>query len=315
VRAERIASAALPPKSFARRLPGVGWIVQTPRPDVVILDERLIEVKRFTLSSAWRASHWVTPDLAFLAVSDRAAVLLADDRGRVVWRTAHHPWGGGDSESGSCWVSPDGEHLWATTPTPTGADQWLVLDSSDGRILGSTQLQCYAAGSNPIPHPDRRHVGLSVGEGQDGSEVYWGRWDDGRPVVLRLDDRSRVLTDVRPSGGQYLTTPHSNLSGRIVVHAFPNGRVVGELSPEGLIAENDWFDFAAGYISEDLILVGSTEEQKHIVLSADSLAPIGTVEYPTGSAKEDITTTGMGAWLTSDYLSGRHELWRLGDDA
>jgi hypothetical protein len=315
MRAELVARASFPPKSFARRLPGVGWLVQTPGPEVVVTGEDLVERVRFPLPSGWRASHWVAPDLHFAAVSERDRVLAIDRRGRVVWQYTHHPWGGGDSESGSCWVSADGSQVWATTPTASGPDQWLVFDASDGRILGASQLQCMAAGSHPVPHPDGRHVGLSVGEGQDGAELYWGHWQHGRPVVARLDDRSRVLIDVLPSGGQYLTTPHSDSDGTVAVHEFPGGRVLARISNSAVLREGDWFDYTAGYVTEHLIIVGSAEEQAHLLLAPDTLALIGRVEYPPGHTKECITPTGCGTWLTSDYVSGRHELWRLAEDA
>jgi hypothetical protein len=100
----------------ARRLAGVGWLVQTPRPDVVVLAEDLVELTRFPLPSVWRASHWVSPDLAFVVVSERDRVMLSDRCGGIVWQSVHHPWGGGNSESGSCWVSADGRQVWARTP-------------------------------------------------------------------------------------------------------------------------------------------------------------------------------------------------------
>ena len=196
----------------------------------------------------------MTPDLEFVAISDRERVLLADRRGRTVWQFPHPAWGQGDSESGSCWVSPDGRHVWATTPAADGPDEWVVLDASSGRVLCVSPLQTMAAASTPIPHPDGQHVGLSVGEGQDGAEVYWGRWENGHEVVTRLDDRSRVLIDVRPSGGEFLTTPHSDSDGAIAIHEFPGGRVLARLSAADVLEEEDWFDFSAGYVSDDLIL-------------------------------------------------------------
>jgi hypothetical protein len=172
-----------------------------------------------------------------------------------------------------------------------------------------------AAGSHPIPHPDGRHIGLSVGEGQDGAELYWGHWEGERLVVARLDDRGRVLVDVRPSGGQYLTTPHSDSDGSIAVHEFPTGRVLSRLASEGVLRDDDWFDYAAGYVTDDLILVGSAEEQVHLLLASDTFVPIVRLAYPPGHTRECIIPTGRGTWLTSDYVAGRHELWRLVEDA
>jgi hypothetical protein len=158
-------------------------------------------------------------------------------------------------------------------------------------------------------------VGLSVGEGQDGAELYWGHWNNERPVVGRLDDRSRVLIDVRPTGGEYLTTPHSGAEGSVAVHEFPNGRVFASLAASAVFEEDDYFDFTAGYVTDEMVLVGSVERQQHLLLASQTLALLGVVEYPASHPKECITPSGQGTWLTSDYASGRHFLWRLAEDA
>jgi hypothetical protein len=231
--------------------------------------------------------------------------------GRQIWKTSHAAWGPSDSESGSCWVAPNGRHVWATVPSIDGPDQWWVLDIRDGRVIDKAPLQCYAAGSQPIPHPDGSHIGLSVGEGQDGAEVYWGCWKE-RPVVSRLDDRNRILIDIRPNGTQYLTTPHSNST--VMVHDFPSGLVRARLDGDAALPPDDWFDCQAGYVTNDLILVGSVENEIHILLGADALTIIAPVAYPEGATKQGISPSGHGTWMTSDHLSGRHQVWRLAQD-
>jgi hypothetical protein len=91
--------------------------------------------------------------------------------------------------------------------------------------------------------------------------------------------------------------------------------VLASLASDAVLAECDWFDYTAGYVSEGLILVGSVEEQVHLLLAADPLTLIDRVEYPRGHTRQCITPTGRGTWLTSDYLSGRHELLRLMETA
>ncbi len=193
-----------------------------------------------------------------------------------------------------------------------------MLHAADGRLLGAADLACHAAGSKAVPHPDRTHVGLSAGEGQDGAEIYWGRWERDRLVVSRLDDRSRVLIDVRPDGSQYLTTPHSGGPGCAVrTHDFPDGGTRAKLDASAVLPGDDGFDFCAGYLTNDSVLVGSIENDVHLLLSADMLSPIGRIEYPDADAhhKACISPTGHGTWLTTDGVSGIHQLWCLTDDA
>lgn len=122
---------------------------------------------------------------------------------------------------------------------------------------------------------------------------------------------ARVLIDVRPSGGQYLTTPHSDSA--LVVHAFPSGRVLARIESESVFRADDYFDFQAGYVTDDLILAGSLEGQVHVLFVADTLEPVGRVEYPGGSAKHGIVPTGNGTWPTTDG-EGAFQVWRLAVD-
>lgn len=304
-----LAEANFGSRAYTNRLPAVGWLVTSESGPLCLVDEQLRELVQFNRHSHWRAQHWVTPDLKRAALSERDHVAMIDSDGREVWQTHHHSWGNSDSESGSCWISPDGRMVWATVPSPDGPDEWWVLDARDGRVIGKAPLECHAAGSHPVPHPDGIHIGLSVGEGQDGAEVYWGHWA-GEPRVIRLNARDRVLCAVRPDGRHYLATPHGCGSGLLTVHAFPGGEVRARLDQGDIFDDDDWFDFQAGYMTNDHVLVSSVEGARHFVLAADTLAVIAALAYPEHAAKGGISPTGRGTWLTSDYLTGHHQIWR-----
>lgn len=47
-------------------------------------------------------------------------------------------------------------------------EEWLVLDATDGTVLGRADTQTVAAGSGHVSHPDPGQMGLSVGEGRTG---------------------------------------------------------------------------------------------------------------------------------------------------
>jgi hypothetical protein len=76
------------------------------------------------------------------------------------------------------------------------------------------------------------------------------------------------------------------------------------------LGDDDWFDFQAAYVTNDVALAGSVEGQRHFALAADTLAAIDEVAYPKNAARGGISPTGRGTWLTSDYLTGRHQLWQ-----
>lgn len=302
-----LAEAEFGARASVGRVPGAGWLVTKASGALVALDDELVAIRRFERSSAWRAAHGVMPSLERAIYSERDRIVMADHRGRTTWEVTHHPWGNSDSESGSCWVSGDGRLVWATVPSANGSDQWWVLDAANGRVLDVAALRCHAAGSHPVPHPDGTRVGLSVGEGQDGSAVYWGRWD-GRVHVSRLDARDRVLCDVRPDGTAYLATPHGE--GPLTVHGFPTGDVRATRCAQEVFGDDEGFEYRAGYVTNELVIVGSADEASHALLSAERLDVIAGVDYPSDAVRGGIVATGRGTWLTSDWSTGRCQLWR-----
>jgi len=270
--------------------------------------ERLLEAAVFP--APWERWRWapdaVAPDLSFAVFSGETAIRAVGRDGRTLWEHEHDCWGCGDLESGSVIVSADGARVWASAPSPHAetdpmlpyeGDDWLVFDAAGGDVVGITRLDCAAAGSFHLLHPDGVHVGLSVGEGQDGSPSYWGRLD-GDLIEYRLiggEDRDRVLTAVSPSGRTYLTIAHEQYDLR--VHSFGDDAVVGsyEVDDEG----DEGLSYEAGFVTEDRVLAGEDEGDRHWLIEAPSGRLLGEVRYPgpvTGTARP----LGDGTWLTAD---------------
>jgi len=137
---------------------------------------------------------------------------------------------------GSCWINADGSTVWAhvRTPLPDDAEPkpdeaWLVLDTIDGRVLERASTNTAAAGSHHVSHPDPRQMGLSVGEGQDGVPLRWGRWDGARLTVTRIGDDDRCLVDVSPDETRFLTVAPEQ--GELAIHRRPDGAVTHEIDP------------------------------------------------------------------------------------
>jgi hypothetical protein len=241
-------------------------------------------------------------------VSAAARVVVIDRHGREQWAFHHPSWGRGDSERGSCWFSDDGVVVWAHVPTEDDPDEWVVLEARTGRLIVRAPLQCYAAGSDPIRHPDATFQGLSVGEGQDGSETYWGRLEDDHLVVHRLDDRSRVLIDVSPNGRWFLTTPHGD--GPVQVHRVPDGDVVATLDPETVLDEDDGWDFFGGFFDDEMIVLTSSERDSLVVARSPGLDAWEVVPMPISRAGDGLRVA-PGRILTAGWLDGVVDLWEL----
>ena len=285
-----------------------GWCIASPEGELLAIDDQLGDLARFRLPEDSVGGHAIRRDLNVAAVSARSRVVAIDRVGNEAWEVPHPAWGRGDSERGSCWFSADGRYVWAHVPTEDSPDEWLLIDAGTGGVAGREPLSCHSAGSGMIRHPDGNQVGLSVGEGQDGSETYFGRVEHGLPVVERLDDRSRVLVAFSPDGGHFLTMPHS--SGPIRLHRVADGAVVASLDPAASLDEDDEFDIFGGFASPDVVLFTTQESDSVFAAHVPRLDDIETVSGATRRAGDPIEVIERG-FLVVDWLSGETSTWRL----
>ncbi|MGY0061897.1 hypothetical protein ACWY4P_36080 [Streptomyces sp. LZ34] len=241
-----------------------------------------------------------------------------------------HPYTG----SGSAAVSADGKLVWAhirgplasdADPDPGALDEWLVLDAADGRVLGRMDAQTSAVGSEHVPHPDPGQMALSVGEGQDGAPLLWGRWDGRTLSVDRLGDDDWVLLAISPSGDRFLTVTHYQET--LAVHRAADGSVLAELVAEAAVPPHPdaqfehrevWWDHNAGFLDEDTVITGTFESDliaggevgRNWLLDAARMRLTGQIDYPFPLSSWP-TALGDGTWLTWSEASDVLHLWTL----
>ncbi|MFF8096347.1 hypothetical protein [Streptomyces sp. NPDC016675] len=166
-----------------------------------------------------------------LAVFAGLHALRAVDRsGKVRWEVRHPCWAGCAGHdafadyaeerdhryagSGSAGFSADGSLVWAhvrgslANDRGRGADEWQVIDPEGGTVLARAATHTAAVGSDHVPQPDPRQMGLTIGEGQDGAPLRWGRWDGRTLAVDTFGEADRVLLAVSPTGKRLLTVTH-----------------------------------------------------------------------------------------------------------
>jgi hypothetical protein len=183
-----------------------------------------------------------------------------------------------------------------------------LIEASTGARVGQVPLACYSAGSSVIRHPDGNRVGLSVGEGQDGSETYFGLVKDGQPVVERLDDRSRVLAAFSPDGYYFLTTPHSE--GALQLHRVSDGAVITSLDAEAALGAEDEFDYHGGFVDLSLVLFTAAERDEVFLAGVPDLDNVQTLTLSLKRAGE-LVEVFPGGFLTSDWTTGETALWHV----
>ncbi|WP_037603317.1 hypothetical protein [Streptacidiphilus rugosus] len=304
-----------------------------------LLDSEFAPVRQYDLGGQV-SSLAVSPDGARVVVGGKDDIRLVDEHGDVLWSVRHAPWGTGYSYSGSCEFSADGQTVWATVPeteldsdeedglwgddqevetaAPSGSwsapegwgDQWWVIDATTGKIIGRRWLGCEATGSVTLRHADGVHMGLNVGEGQDGSRIYWGSVNDGSPQVVTNGDVSRALADLHPDGATYVTLPRD--SDGLMLHDFSSRSVIAH-RPNSDFLESDEWPLHAQYLDRETILLETVDRKwktaRHLAFDALRLEYLGEVVYPTGIDSSTFHSVHAGTWATND--AGGLCQWRL----
>jgi hypothetical protein len=290
--------------SEALPLSGRRWLVHCAWDgELLVLDERLEPLWRLQVPTGWHGTHAVADDLTLAALSLRDHVLLVDRTGRQVARFPHHPWGNSDSETGCCVFAADGRHLWATVPTWSPQRPWeandelWLIDLTTLAVVDQRRLDVAAAGTTPLRHPDGHTIGLSIGEGQDGSYIRWAHADEGRITLRTAPTNDRTLVGVHPAGQEYLTSPHSKGTDELRRHRFADDQPIDRLPAPDQGVGDSW-DYTAGYLTEELILAHLYESDEDVLVRRRPLQPIATVVYPCGAWLGRWSATGTGEWLT-----------------
>jgi hypothetical protein len=297
------------------------WLVQRSEAgELLVVDAQLDPVWRLPLPDDAHGTHAVTQDCSLVALSMLDYALVVDDRGQEVARFPHQPWQEGSS--GCCVFPADPRYLWVTVPPrpemffATGDELWLI-DRRVMRVVDWRLLQAVAAGYDPVQHPDGHTIGLSVGEGQDGSLIRWVRADRDRIDLRFGPQQDRVLVAVHANGGEYLTTPHSGSADALVRHRFADDRPIEELAAADVLGIEEGWDWSAGYLTDSLILASTFESGRdsgrHVLVQRAPMRLLGEVAYPGDEPPGWIVGPQQGSWLTvSDY--GVHR-WILASPA
>ncbi|MFD8725252.1 hypothetical protein ACFV2H_46765 [Streptomyces sp. NPDC059629] len=310
------------------------------------------------LPAPWprRRGGWaVAPDMSLAVFAGVHAVRAVEPSGAIRWEVRHGCWYGAcrelhesydeyaDSpdhrypERGSAGFSVDGALVWAHVRGPLSSgelspatmDEWLLLDAGDGRLLARADARSAAAGSFHLPHPtDPRQMGLSIGEGQDGAPMRWGRWD-GRTLSVEYVDGDLALTSVSPRGDRLLTVTHDqdalavrDTRGAVVDGLEWHAESAVPRHPEA-DPENDealpYWDWAGGFVDGTTLIASTVESDeewgagRHWTIGIGGVGAGTPVEvtYPAPIGPRPPEALGDGRWFTPSASGEALYVWGL----
>lgn len=309
---------------------------------------------RFNAPWPARRDSWVlAPDASLAVFVGVHAIHAIDASGAVRWQLRHGCWQGTCTDlhhsydeyadrpdhrypkRGSAGFSVDGKLVWAHVQGPLAQDepgqqrdeQWLVLDVNNGRVLARAETDTAAEGSIHVPHPtDARQMGVSIGEGQDGAPVRWGRWNGEELRVDYIDD-DVVLLDVSPSGKWLMTVSHDQdilairgtYGGPELAAVELRSDLVLPRHPE-TEPENDepalYWDWIGGFVDETTV-IASTDEcdsdwgtGRHWLIDTQGVHPPTLINYPVAVSVPP-TPLGDGTWFTPSGAGDTLQVWAV----
>ncbi|MFE6334330.1 hypothetical protein ACFVOK_14085 [Streptomyces sp. NPDC057798] len=298
----------------------LGTVTVSPSGDVAVF-AGLHAVRAVTASGAtrWEVRHACWAGECPQLHEDFAE--YADDRGE----DGEHEY----PDSGSAAFSADGKLLWAHVRGPLAGDGqdvetdefWLVLDAADGRILGRAATGTVASGSFHTVHPDPAQMGLSVGEGEEGSPALWGRLDGGVLSVRKIDAET-VLLGVSPSGRHLLATDVQQ--DALYLHAADSGAMLRDLDADGTVPPcpqggRVYWDFDAAFTGETTVVAGTSGSDagygpgRHWLVDIDDMALRARISYPQ-PVHGPVQAAGEGAWYTVSEDRTAVLVWELAEE-
>jgi hypothetical protein len=245
----------------------------------------------------------------FPIVASETAVRAIDPTGAVRWEWRYH------CSAGTCRVV--GGQVWTIVLPyddrngPTGPAELVVLDASDGHLLGRAALSETVSETGIVPHPDGRQVGVfSVDE--TSSDNYVAGFVDGAVGVDRWDfGADETLIGIDPGGSlaQLVQT-----DGRYVrLRDLATGQVLSTRDSE---SGRMWYQYG-GFLDPGLLIVADGaiaddhgSDARHWLWPAGPEAGIEPVAYPTTEPiLAHLWALGDLTWLTADPTTLYH--WTL----
>ncbi|MCC0100126.1 hypothetical protein K7B10_36155 [Streptomyces flavotricini] len=319
-------------RGAVRAAAGARLLVRTPGLVEVHDREEFLAGRTASASAALRTTDQErvapTPGGGFV-VAGPASVRALDRDGGTLWELPHDPWHGAARARSVPAVSPDGRRVGVVVPVlePDEAkaalvydaepdrnytwDDLLLLDAATGEVLGRRQVRSLASAAVQSWSPDGGALVVSCWTAWQSWSTWWAQpCADGLPILggtwmhalAGFLPGSRVLTQ---RYAEYVFPADDR--DELGAYDLGSGDQVAALDLAELAVdpEDDEF-FSAEVLDAHHVLVpgrvhpdGGPPRMRHWLLNADTLRPIGRLDYPV-PVGEEVTALDDGTWLTQD---------------
>lgn len=258
-------------------------------------------------------THHAAPDLGLAVYATRNSVVCIGWDGDLLWRYELDPHSTVlHGHRPDCVFSLDGTAVWVYRPDAMANradDKWVALSADAGEVVAELSLGTVGHGGRHVLHPDRRHILLDVGEGQDGSKLFRATVTGENFEFYMYEFGDRVLIDIGPDGRYFMTVNQVQVD--VAFHGFPNGEVVLRLTVEDLgygydhaNEDEPLMDYIGGFLNPDVAVVvvsgqNDGEEWRHYHrVDLRTGTALGRFEAHSRDGY-DFAPLGDGTWITS----------------
>ncbi|MEU0008406.1 hypothetical protein ABZ079_30180 [Streptomyces sp. NPDC006314] len=171
-----------------------------------------------------------------------------------------------------------------------------------------------------------RYDQLSIGEGQDGAPVRWGRWD-GQTLAVEYLEGDLALMSVSPSGERLMSVTHEqdtlavrDTGGSVLEGLVWDAETAVPRHPDAEPGNDEalpYWDWAGGFLDETT-LIGSTVESdeewgegRHWIIGTSVPGTPVEVAYPVPVGTRPPTALGDGVWVTPSESGEALYVWGL----
>jgi len=195
-----------PPLAIAAA-PDHGWLILLHgRPQAMVLDAQLNELRRIELTVGREQHVALSHDGRYLAILGRSELRIADGQGQVQHRVRHPGW---PSWAGSGCTFDARDRLWYVRPgdRPGINDRLTAVDPASGETLCEQIIESPQGYARICPSPDPDRVLVEIGCGQDGSYLYLGHLTGSALTVQPYDLGDPAFGGFSPDGTEMVTPP------------------------------------------------------------------------------------------------------------